>query len=98
MGTQNEGGCASRVARCAALVSKKLRLASRVKRGDACPSLRRVQLMRPPCHCFLYPTTHTEPPAGVLADAQVAAMPTLNFSQRRRFERAAAVQTLWATP
>ena len=43
----DEDDCASRVARCVALVSKKLRLATRVKRGDACLSLRRVQLMPP---------------------------------------------------
>ena len=47
--------------------------------------LETAQIVRPPCHCFFYPTTHTEPPAGFLADAQVAAIPTLNFSQRRRF-------------
>ena len=72
----------SRVAQCAALAVEEAPAAEAGKRGGAC--------LRPrPCaqwtlcvhrgRCFLSPATHTEPPAGVLAGLQVAAMPTRNF-------------------
>jgi len=73
----------SRVAQCAALAVEEAPAGEAGKRGSAC--------LRPrPCaqwtlcvhrfRCFLSPATHTEPPAGVLAGLQVAAMPTRNSS------------------
>ena len=73
----------SRVAQCAALAGEETPAGDSGKRGGAC--------LRPrPCaqwtlcvhrgRCFLSPATHTEPPAGVLAGLQVAAMPTRNSS------------------
>ena len=49
----------------------------RVKRGGACPRPQWTLCVHR-CRCFLSPATHTEPPAGVLAGLQVAAMPTRN--------------------
>ena|SRR6266446_4248593 len=68
---------ASRMAQCAALAVEEAPAGDRVKRGGAC--LRpRWTLCAHRCRCFLSPATHTEPPAGVLAGLQVAAMPTRN--------------------
>jgi hypothetical protein len=49
------------------------------KRGGACPRPQWTLCVHR-CRCFLSPATHTEPPAGVLAGLQVAAMPTRNSS------------------
>jgi hypothetical protein len=48
--------------------------------------------------CFLYPAAHTEPPAGVLAGAQVVAMPTLNFRSACVFKYAGACKLYGLRP
>ena len=71
----------SRVAQCAALAVEEAPAGEAGKRGGACLRPRpcaQWTLCVHRCRCFLSPATHTEPPAGVLAGLQVAAMPTRN--------------------
>src|SRR6266446_6528440 len=67
----------SRMAQCAALAVEEAPAGDRVKRGGACPCPQWTLCVHRG-RCFLSPATHTEPPAGVLAGLQVAAMPTRN--------------------
>ena len=69
----------SRVAQCAALAVEEAPAGDSGKRGGACPRPQRTLRVHR-CRCFFSPATHTEPPAGVLAGLQVAAMPTRNSS------------------
>jgi hypothetical protein len=82
-GTRREPTESSRVAQCAALAVEEAPAGDSGKRGGACSRPRpctQWTLCVHRCRCFLSPATHTEPPAGVLAGLQVAAMPTRNSS------------------